>query len=153
MFIEVARLPREGGRFEGEEPASALDLRDPNVRADSPLRYDLTAGVAGRELVVRGRVSARVRFRCSRCAEFFAGEVVEPAFLHASEVSDRGATVDLTAEIRESILLRFPDHPVCSADCRGLCPVCGANRNRQRCGCAPGGGGRWTALEGLRLEK
>jgi uncharacterized protein len=45
-----------------------------------------------------------------------------------------------------------PYQPLCDAACRGLCPVCGANRNEVDCDCAePAGDPRWAALEGLRL--
>jgi len=33
------------------------------------------------------------------------------------------------------VLLEVPMAPLCDADCKGLCPRCGANRNRETCGC------------------
>jgi len=29
----------------------------------------------------------------------------------------------------------MPMKPLCKPDCQGLCPVCGGNRNRERCAC------------------
>jgi uncharacterized protein len=46
-----------------------------------------------------------------------------------------GDDLDLTAPVRESLLLELPMKPVCREDCVGLCPVCGANLNLERCGC------------------
>ncbi len=35
----------------------------------------------------------------------------------------------------ELISLALPLQPLCSEDCRGLCPRCGADRNRVECDC------------------
>jgi uncharacterized protein len=151
MVIDVGRLPRDGETFTGEEPASVLDIAEPGMRPASPLRYELKAYMAGPELIVRGRLRVSASFACSRCGDAFPLEIEEPAFLCAREVPDKNTPVDLTPEMRESIILRFPDYPICRADCRGLCTRCGANRNRERCDCGPDAS-RWTALEGLRLQ-
>ena len=42
---------------------------------------------------------------------------------------------DLNALLREDILLELPTKVLCKADCKGLCPMCGANRNETACGC------------------
>lgn len=42
---------------------------------------------------------------------------------------------DLDALLREDILLALPTKVLCKADCKGLCPMCGADRNETACGC------------------
>jgi len=42
---------------------------------------------------------------------------------------------DLTELLRQSILLALPMRPLCSEECKGLCPHCGANLNEGPCGC------------------
>ena len=37
--------------------------------------------------------------------------------------------------MREQFYLALPMKPLCREDCRGLCPVCGINRNRETCSC------------------
>ncbi|MBC8570943.1 YceD family protein [Zongyangia hominis] len=37
--------------------------------------------------------------------------------------------------VRSDILLEFPTKILCGEDCKGLCPVCGTNRNIRDCGC------------------
>jgi uncharacterized protein len=105
---------------------------------------------------VEAALQATVRLECSRClepfdlplrcefslvvvsaaAEFGTGErrlVLEDAALFYAE---RGR-VDLREMAREQIYLNLPLKPVCRADCAGLCPTCGANRNRLECPCRP----------------
>jgi uncharacterized protein len=47
----------------------------------------------------------------------------------------QGDEVDLAPLLREAMILSLPTVPLCSDECRGLCPHCGANRNVGRCGC------------------
>jgi uncharacterized metal-binding protein YceD (DUF177 family) len=75
--------------------------------------------------------------------DFFAERAVE-------NVHD---TVDLTDEVRETIILAFPSYPLCQPACRGLCVQCGINLNKERCGCSQPANESWTALSGLdRIE-
>ncbi|MGB6974060.1 MAG: DUF177 domain-containing protein [Terracidiphilus sp.] len=44
----------------------------------------------------------------------------------------------------------MPARTLCKADCKGLCPRCGKNRNVEPCDCAEGESDpRWQALEDL----
>jgi uncharacterized protein len=47
----------------------------------------------------------------------------------------RDETIDLGEVVREQLYLALPMKPLCQQDCKGLCPVCGANRNRETCAC------------------
>ena len=65
-----------------------------------------------------------------------------------------GKEIDLSGAVRESILLAVPPAPVCSDDCKGLCPKCGEDLNQGECGCdrnVPDP--RWDALKAIQLEK
>lgn len=46
-----------------------------------------------------------------------------------------GDRVELVPMLREHIILSTPMQPLCRDDCRGLCPVCGQNKNEQTCSC------------------
>ncbi|MCR5502732.1 MAG: DUF177 domain-containing protein [Lachnospiraceae bacterium] len=43
--------------------------------------------------------------------------------------------LDVYGLIEEELLLSLPEKVLCRKDCKGLCPVCGANRNEKECGC------------------
>lgn len=43
--------------------------------------------------------------------------------------------IDLDPLIIEQIMLQIPMKVLCSEDCRGLCPHCGANLNQRVCHC------------------
>ena len=154
MIIEVARIEPEGSQYEGEEAPGILELKDEGlIRAKAPVRYRLGAQLVSDRLIVRGGVDTTIGFACSRCGKWFDEIVSEPEFEVVREVSDKNEPVDLTPDIREAILLRFSNYPVCKPSCRGLCPRCGANLNRGICGCgAAPEDGRWGALDGLKIK-
>ncbi len=62
--------------------------------------------------------------------------------------------LDLSEAVRQDILLNLPMQPLCKADCRGLCPTCGKNRNEGECGCEIESltptEDRWAPLEALK---
>ena len=59
--------------------------------------------------------------------------------------------VNLREMVLDSLFASLPVLPLCRADCRGICPRCGADRNLEECGCEevefdP----RWSELNVLR---
>lgn len=63
----------------------------------------------------------------------------------------QGEEVDLEPLLREQIVLAVPFAPLCSESCRGLCPVCGIDRNSGTCTCeAAPPDPRWSMLKNLK---
>lgn len=62
-----------------------------------------------------------------------AESVVDEDVLGLAEYRDE--TIDLGEVVREQLYLALPMKPLCQEDCKGLCPVCGVNRNRETCAC------------------
>ncbi|MEI6514922.1 MAG: DUF177 domain-containing protein [bacterium] len=150
IIIEPWRIPEEGKDFEGEEQPEVIALeKDASAAVEGPITYSLHAQCLGHELLVTGTVGAEVRFTCSRCAESFEKGVYDHSFFYEKEVPNLHETLDLTDEVRESIILAFPNYPLCRESCRGLCPRCGVNLNREACGCKPQETESWTAFSGL----
>jgi uncharacterized protein len=46
-----------------------------------------------------------------------------------------GDIIELQDAVQEQILLNLPPRPLCSEECKGLCPVCGSNLNLSSCSC------------------
>jgi uncharacterized protein len=49
----------------------------------------------------------------------------------------REGILDVSDLLREQFQLALPMKPLCTEDCRGLCPECGATLNKTTCSCAP----------------
>ncbi len=41
--------------------------------------------------------------------------------------------LDILPLIKEIVLLSLPMKPLCKEDCKGICPVCGINKNIEKC--------------------
>ena len=153
LIVDIARLDKGGERYAGELPAEVLELGANEVLA--PLggpRYDLSVQLlAGHELLVRGGVSQRLRCVCVRCAAEFESEARDGEFAVCQEISSETDFLDLTAEVRESIILALPGYPVCREDCKGLCATCGVDLNKRTCKCrkAATRDSQWAALDTL----
>ncbi|MFQ6266183.1 YceD family protein [Kutzneria viridogrisea] len=91
-------------------------------------------------VLVSGTATADTVGECSRCLEPLSGTVeVDLTELFAYPDSATEATtdedevsrlvddlIDLEPAVRDAVVLALPQVPLCTPDCRGLCPGCGA---------------------------
>ena len=153
--------------------AASLELSDRH--------FDLSPGMLLRIAVqrflqtftVKGTVAFDVSGECCRCLapvrQSLEAEVevlvqrreAGPDLLEATgeeedvEIVDPGTkVVDLTARVRDAVVLEMPMRVHCREDCKGLCSGCGRDLNTGECGCSeertdP----RWEALAGLAAKQ
>ncbi len=61
-----------------------------------------------------------------------------------------GDGLQLTEVLRELVLLAVPMQKLCQPECKGICPVCGQNRNLTACHCeVKPADDRWAVLKNL----
>lgn len=153
MIVDLLSFPEDGMFREGEEEPSSLELAENDlVSQKTTVKYALNVNLVSDELIVKGRIGVDVEFACSRCSAVFPVFIEEKEFFRAVNVDSETQSVDLTADIREAILLLFPAYPVCSAKCKGLCPHCGMNFNDGSCECKKPSDDRWGTLDQLKIE-
>ena len=95
---------------------------------------------SGKHLIFTGSFKTSLAVQCSRCLT----RVVYPVELPFEETFSKtdpesyeitGETVSLDRMVEDNILLNLPAKFLCKEDCKGLCPECGADLNKQSCGC------------------
>ena len=72
--------------------------------------------------------------------------------VHAGEILPENVPLSNTED--KELLEGMAMNLLCCDDCRGLCPECGADLNREKCSCKPKparGSGVWDALDDLKL--
>lgn len=153
LIVDVARLDEDGEDIQGEIPVAQLDMApdDPLYRPVSSLRYSLRLAANGGLLFATGSVEQDFECTCVRCVEDFPWTAFDDEIALSVEFEGENPFIDLTDLLRECIILSFPSNPVCREDCKGLCPKCGKNLNKETCTCADKGDGRWSALDGLKM--
>ena len=146
------RQARVSGRIEGLSVVGTTVSDDADVVVDTVLEW-VSDG-----LLATGTASAPWVGECRRCLGAVTGEV-GAEFCELFEESPREGesyqlrpdTIDLAPLARETVLLDLPLAPLCRADCRGLCPVCGIDLNQGSCACTESSlDPRWAALDVLR---
>ena len=125
--------------------AQELDITPQELRLLGPVQMEGTMSNVGDVLLLRAELEASVERVCGRCLKVFStatkAEVLEKYYPRASANLEEDAfvydsdVIDITEPLRESLLLAEPMQALCKEDCRGLCPVCGADLNDGDCGC------------------
>jgi len=139
----------------GPEWFSRWREEDPQLEfANGAINGSVRLEKHGRDILVRGRVQGRLHLACSRCLEDFDAPVEgdfdlllvpgpQPVRGEIEELSApdldvdyySGEVLDLEAILREQIILLVPLKPLCTEDCQGICPRCGAVLNLEACSC------------------
>ncbi len=156
ISFSVSALEKAPVRKDGVLPPEFLDLaEDDAFTALGEAEYDLTAQLVSGGVLVSGSVSAPVGAVCGRCLEDIEF-TLDAGELHLFfELEENQEILEVDEELRAELLLALPMNPLCSDDCRGLCPVCGGNLNEKQCACdvpdSSGAVSPWSALDSLDL--
>ena len=135
----------------------SYSVGDHDFRLPGGIDYDLVLTNAGEGILDSGIVRAHVIGTCDRCledAEFDIASEVDEYFLFEApaeqDLSDdedevdfslvgEDHTIDLAEPIMAAIVMETPFVVLCREDCKGICPICGQNRNIAPCTCQEGG--------------
>ena len=154
---EVAAHLGKRIRYEIDEPPLA-DL-DSALKCVAPVVGEITFSNTGRHIVVRGSFRTSLELECARCLRPYRTDLslpIDEALQIAGHLPDMPAEeeeeelqeeekeplfeddiLDLTELLRQSVMVAVPIKPLCSEECKGLCPRCGKNLDEGPCGCPP----------------
>lgn len=137
-----------------DEPPIA-DLGE-GVRSLERVEGTVTFTNTGLNIVTRGRFRTAIEVECGRCLRAFRIDLdlaIEEELPLRSRAAELGEApdeelpeeereplfvdniFDLDELMRQSVLISIPIKPICSEECRGLCPTCGADLNEGQCSC------------------
>lgn len=174
--IDFDDIDENGPRsYQATFELSPADLQRDDVTGVGPVTIDahVDQGDGAGTYKVDGQVAFTADYECARCLEPYPiantsafhltfaprpeaseeDEEVEvgPDELDVEFYSER--VVPLKQLAAEQIQLSIPMKPLCEESCLGLCPQCGANRNREVCSCQSSAGDeRWGALQDIREQ-
>lgn len=148
-----ARLGEAGDTLplKGHLDETSYTLGEREFSLPSGIDYDLMLTNAGEGILATGILTTHVVGTCDRClspAEFDVSGEVDEYYLF-EEPEDTGDddddeldfslvsadnTIDLSGALLSTLVMETPFVVLCRPDCKGLCPVCGANLNEEDCG-------------------
>ncbi len=169
MRVDIATLKDGPCRFSGTMAVPSETHPGSEANRSAPIAFAATVELDGDSVRVTGWLHSTVHVACSRCLETTPVTVdrdLQLVFHAADKAPGSGDTeldaqrldvdyhsdgsLDLRSVMAEQVLLGLPMKPLCSDDCQGLCPQCGANRGRQACDCQPAVDARLSPLAALR---
>jgi uncharacterized protein len=172
VLFRVRDLEVHAVRFDVDLPPGELDFLDEGLQQVEPLKaggkVELITGSLG-EIQITGHLSVTMDAACDRCLEKAKVPIAAEFSLYYRPAPEghgdekeidtgeaemgfyEGEGLELNDVLREQILLALPMQRVCGEDCKGICPVCGQNRNQQECRCQTAIiDDRWAALKQLK---
>ena len=173
MRIELVNLEHGRADFAHVYQPDELGHFDERVSVVAPVAVNGKVRLAEAEVFVNGHIETRAQVECDRCLkqvelpvnadfelEYITGAEYESN--SAAELTEEvmsvsvfdGQTIDVDEIVKEQILLAVPTRMLCQEDCKGICPVCGIDKNTGDCECEttevdP----RWAALKNLTSGK
>ena len=152
MIVDIERLPRKGLEISRDFEFLSVDLVEENAVFLEPVHVEATVKKIGEEIAIKGKITTRISFNCSRCLvpfEFPIDSRFDLIYLpeELEEVKEEldsedvsrlfyyNRKIDFKEIILEQLNLTFPVKPLCSEDCQGICPVCGKIVKQGECSC------------------
>lgn len=179
MHLQLDQARNGPLRWRDAVSVAAPDLRRDEALVLGSVDCEGSLTYTGPDFLLQTRLRYRHRLRCDRCltpyeedvdlplafvvraggadglaAACCAGDAHGARELEPDDFSTLVATdgaVDLFRLVCEQVELNVPMKPTCELQCRGLCPHCGVDRNRETCTCvAESVDPRWAGLEAVR---
>ena len=175
MFLSVKELELRKIRFDETFAPGQIDFTGEDLEQGSPLQTTGSAELledSGGQIRIQGSLAVEMVAQCDRClarARFPLKASFDLFYRPASDIAREeevridegeaeigfyeGEGLELEDVLLEQVVLALPMQRVCSESCKGICPVCGQNRNEAACQCrVQETDDRWSALRNLELK-
>lgn len=164
MKIPILHLEEGYHHFEDYIKKGSLHFYRDEIYQDD-IKIKVEVNKYAKNISCKAEISTRMHLTCDRCLEEFDEDFLEmfDILFHIGQdelnIDEENVVallpdqkeIDLTSYIQETLILSIPMKILCRADCKGICPNCGADLNKEECRCMdkpidP----RWENLKKLR---
>lgn len=155
MRLDLSEIVRNVGRQAVNEVDEQCDPDGFGFDCSEPIKGILRFANTGEILLVTGEIHTRAKLECGRCLtesmlpmsvkieeEFrieHAGDMIEAVPMEEDDDPEgeliSNNILNVRELVRQNLLLEVPIQPLCSEECKGLCPSCGENLNVTQCSC------------------
>jgi uncharacterized protein len=175
LQFNVAQLLKEptGATRNYEVNTPVPDTLDAEISFVSPLTGHVKFLRTGLNILVTGALTGTIKKNCGRCLNSFTVPVsleleeqfyptidvvtgtplTQSAEVEEFDLIDEQHILDLLEVVRQEFLVNSDEPRYCRPDCKGLCPICGQDRNTTSCNCQDEViDARWADLQTLLEE-
>ncbi|MBN1754690.1 DUF177 domain-containing protein [bacterium] len=167
MLREIVNIKEGIHDFCATSTPGEMELDYGNGLFTEPVIFKGTENRKGDDIIIKGVVKTEILVNCVRCLKDFRYSLCTKIQLYVKLVGGGSSctvvwqddyvraqaygTLDLSPRIRDALIIELPLKPLCSDDCRGLCPVCGMDLNKGTCNCTvKEPSSVWNTLEDLK---
>jgi len=150
LRLKLDEIPEGSSNLDLECSPEEIDLEYEDVSFISNVIINLSLFRQITTIFIKAITSVDAEIECSRCLEQVSIKLEAISQVQYSPLPKiaydqieaigigyyTDEYINLSDEIRESLLLELPMTVLCSEDCEGLCPQCGQNLNRAKCDCS-----------------
>jgi uncharacterized protein len=153
MIINVNKISDSGYALNDTVDIDNSQLLEDESFFLEGIDYQIFFKRQNQRIQAQGQIRTAISLVCVRCLEQFELKINSrfDIILFPKEMVDQRSTalededleyifyendqIDLEKILIEQVNLFIPFKPVCKADCKGICPSCGASLNRGACAC------------------
>jgi len=153
MIINVNKISDSGYALNDSVDIDNSQLLEDESFFLEGIDYQIFFKRQNQRIQAQGKIHTAISLVCVRCLEQFELKIHSSfdIILFPKELVDQRSTalededleyifyendqIDLEKILIEQVNLFVPFKPVCKADCKGICPSCGASLNRGACAC------------------
>lgn len=147
MVVDISKITKLYGasvNVDFSEEINGLDVSGQKISFDGPIDIKGKITNLGELFLFEGTIKGKISAECDRCTKdvlySFEIEASEKFSQNNIENEDdlyvfKGDVIDLSEAVKNVIVLNLPMKYLCSEECKGLCPICGADWNITKCGC------------------
>lgn len=120
-------------QVQGTYDARAIDVEFPDMLFTKPLSLEGQVEKSAGTLRFQGLLTTSIKRVCGKCLK----EAEESLPLDFDWIFDLTGkeVVEPVENVRELLILEHPLVYLCAPACKGLCPICGIDRNEAVCKC------------------
>lgn len=136
--------------FQGQIKSMDLNLSNRDIEIIGPVEYSGIIFKVNSDKVIDLNIEFTYSERCSRCLELSTekietnlfGKLLEGKYDLEDEEDGyeeilyyENNVLSLDEYIREQVIVSLPIKTLCNENCKGLCPKCGVDLNKEKCDC------------------